>query len=296
MLVIYAAAPGQVAQDGDGGNSPFAKALAQRLTQPGLAVQLLPGAVRDDVLAATGGTQRPYQGGSVTGTAFYLVQANTVNIVTSGSVPAVPAVAAPAPVDPLALDLAMWNGALAAGTVVAYQEYLHSNPKGRFRVLAEQNIGKLNMGHAEAPKPKQESAQLAALGEGAQKLTKILSCGRSGTSFVLTNAEEIKFEFNSGELDPISYKNLDFVASCLKRGPRGVIEITGHTDSSGAEMYNEILSKRRATSVASYLIGLGIQSSRIDVVGQGERYPMASNDVERGRALNNRIEIRVLDE
>ena len=61
-------------------------------------------------------------------------------------------------------------------------------------------------------------------------------------------------------------------------------------------MYNEILSKRRATSVASYLIGLGIESSRFDVVGLGEGYPMASNDTELGRALNNRIEIRVLEE
>ncbi|MBL0114901.1 MAG: caspase family protein [Sphingomonadales bacterium] len=54
VLVIFAAAPGQTAADGDSGNSPFAASLARRLPEPGLPIQLLGGVVRDDVLAATG--------------------------------------------------------------------------------------------------------------------------------------------------------------------------------------------------------------------------------------------------
>lgn len=73
VLVIYAAAPGQTASDGAGGNSPFATALAQRLPQADLPIQLLGGAVRDDVLRATGGEQRPFVSASITGTPFYLV-------------------------------------------------------------------------------------------------------------------------------------------------------------------------------------------------------------------------------
>lgn len=73
VLVIYAAAPGQTAADGDGANSPFASSLARRLPEPGLAIQLLGGVVRDDVLAATDGAQRPFISASITGTAYYLV-------------------------------------------------------------------------------------------------------------------------------------------------------------------------------------------------------------------------------
>jgi TPR repeat protein len=72
VLIIYAAAPGQTASDGDGVNSPFATALARRLPQADLPVQLLGGVVRDDVLAATGGQQRPFVSASITGTPIYL--------------------------------------------------------------------------------------------------------------------------------------------------------------------------------------------------------------------------------
>jgi hypothetical protein len=73
VLVLFAAAPGRTASDGVGSNSPFAEALAKRLPEPGLAIQLLGGNVRDDVLAATGGNQRPYVSASITGRPFYLV-------------------------------------------------------------------------------------------------------------------------------------------------------------------------------------------------------------------------------
>ena len=72
VIVIYAAAPGMTAQDGVG-NSPFARAFAQRLPQPDLPLQLLGGTVRDDVLEATDGDQRPFVSASVTGTPIYLV-------------------------------------------------------------------------------------------------------------------------------------------------------------------------------------------------------------------------------
>ncbi len=75
VLVIYAAAPGQTAKDGDGANSPFAASFAQRLVQPDLPIQLLGGLVRDDVLQSTGGEQRPFVSASITGTPVYLVTA-----------------------------------------------------------------------------------------------------------------------------------------------------------------------------------------------------------------------------
>lgn len=146
VLVIYAAAPGQVAADGEGGNSPFAKALAGRLAEPGLPVQMLGGAVRDDVLAATGGNQRPFVSASITGKAYYLVPAV---VGTGGAVAGMPA--APVPVlDAQALDLATWQGAIAANSATAFEDYLRNHPQGRFRVQAEQNLARLVTGGHDA--------------------------------------------------------------------------------------------------------------------------------------------------
>jgi uncharacterized caspase-like protein len=78
VLVLFAAAPGRTASDGSEGNSPFAKALARRLPEPGVPIQLLGGNVRDDVLAATNGGQRPYVSASITGRPFYLMPADPV--------------------------------------------------------------------------------------------------------------------------------------------------------------------------------------------------------------------------
>jgi uncharacterized caspase-like protein len=73
VLVIYAAAQGQVAEDGEGNNSSFATSLAARLLQADLPLQLLGGAIRDDVFAATGGKQRPFVSASMSGTPIYLM-------------------------------------------------------------------------------------------------------------------------------------------------------------------------------------------------------------------------------
>ena len=75
LLLIYAAASGKTAADSSGVHSPFAESLAKRLPQPDLPIQMLAGMVRDDVLAATGGSQRPFMSAKIIGTPVYLVQA-----------------------------------------------------------------------------------------------------------------------------------------------------------------------------------------------------------------------------
>ena len=147
VLVIYAAAPGQVALDGKAGNSPFAESLAKRMIEPGLPLQLLAGAVRDDVLRATGGNQRPFVSASITGTPVYLVEHKA----------AAPIVAPAAP-DRASLDAMMWQGAVSTNTPAAYSAYLKEFPKGLFAGLAKANIEKLK---APAAQPAAEP-QLAA--------------------------------------------------------------------------------------------------------------------------------------
>jgi outer membrane protein OmpA-like peptidoglycan-associated protein len=72
------------------------------------------------------------------------------------------------------------------------------------------------------------------------------------------------------------------------------VEVSGHTDSVGSDAANQTLSVQRANSVGNYLICKGLVRERFEIVGFGETQPVASNDTDSGRALNRRVEIRVL--
>ncbi|HMO76179.1 MAG TPA: caspase family protein [Sphingopyxis sp.] len=135
VLVIFAAAPGQTASDGTGANSPFALALARRLPEPDLPVQLLGGAIRDDVLAATGGNQRPFVSASITGTPVYLVPRTVPTLVAAPA--AVPAG------DRGASEEIFWKGALAESSVRAFSAYLSEFPDGRYASDASDAIARL---------------------------------------------------------------------------------------------------------------------------------------------------------
>lgn len=131
VLVIFAAAPGQTAADGTSGNSPFATSLAKRLPQPDTPVQLLGGLIRDDVLAATAGSQRPFVSASITGTPVYLVPRTA------------PAAAPAASGDRTAIEDILWKGAVAENSVRAFSAYLAEFPAGKFAGEASDNIGRL---------------------------------------------------------------------------------------------------------------------------------------------------------
>ena len=175
VLVIYAAAPGQTASDGDGANSPFATSLARRLVEPDLPVQLLGGAVRDDVLAATGGTQRPFVSASITGTPIYLVAR------TAAQPAAVVAAPSQSNFDEATLDALGWQGALGAQSAAAFEEYKAQFPKGRFVRLADQNIAKLRGVEAKPAAPPsvvQEQRVATSLAETKAAVDRVGSAGR----------------------------------------------------------------------------------------------------------------------
>jgi outer membrane protein OmpA-like peptidoglycan-associated protein len=73
-----------------------------------------------------------------------------------------------------------------------------------------------------------------------------------------------------------------------------MIDVLGHTDSDGAEGYNQALSERRAQSVASFLTGRGVATVRIATIGYGETRPIATNETAEGKAQNRRVEIKVV--
>ena len=73
-----------------------------------------------------------------------------------------------------------------------------------------------------------------------------------------------------------------------------IVEVSGHTDSVGSDQFNQRLSEQRASAVGNYLIGQGLQRERFEIVGMGEQYPVADNRTDQGRALNRRLEMRVV--
>jgi outer membrane protein OmpA-like peptidoglycan-associated protein len=76
--------------------------------------------------------------------------------------------------------------------------------------------------------------------------------------------------------------------------PNSLIDVYGHTDSTGSDTYNQALSERRARAVADYLISRGVGYARIRSQGFGEPQPIASNDSEQGRSANRRVEIKIV--
>jgi outer membrane protein OmpA-like peptidoglycan-associated protein len=106
--------------------------------------------------------------------------------------------------------------------------------------------------------------------------------------------KNIYFDFDKTTLKSESFVELNKVVDFLKRNSNVSIEISGHTDSKGSDTYNLNLSQGRSQSVVDYIIGQGIDSSRLKAQGYGESKPYDTNDTEEGRANNRRVEFTVL--
>ena len=104
---------------------------------------------------------------------------------------------------------------------------------------------------------------------------------------------DVLFDYNSSSLRPESRATLGDLASNFRRYTDEIIDVEGHTDSTGTPDYNQGLSEKRADSVKGYLVDEGVASSRINAIGYGETRPKASNDTPEGRQLNRRVEIHI---
>ena len=111
------------------------------------------------------------------------------------------------------------------------------------------------------------------------------------TLAIVTN---VNFDFDSARIRNDSEAKLDRVVRILQDNPGVRVRVEGHTDSTGPEKYNMDLSYRRAESVKNYLVGKGIDANRLSVVGYGETKPLVSNKTRAGRAVNRRVEFKVL--
>ena len=117
---------------------------------------------------------------------------------------------------------------------------------------------------------------------------------RRGDELVLTMPSGITFAFDRYDVQPQFRPTLDRVAEVLGDYPQTMIDIYGHTDSVGADAYNQTLSENRARAVADYLSMQGVNKVRMATLGYGETQPIADNETESGRAANRRVEIRIV--
>jgi len=105
--------------------------------------------------------------------------------------------------------------------------------------------------------------------------------------------DRLNFDTNEATLRPDSQEQLNNVASILKAYPNAKAKIGCYTDNTGDSAANMALSQRRADSVRSQLINLGITADRLEAEGYGEQHPVADNSTEAGRARNRRAALRI---
>jgi outer membrane protein OmpA-like peptidoglycan-associated protein len=121
-----------------------------------------------------------------------------------------------------------------------------------------------------------------------------VSVTRIGDNITLNMPGNITFATNSSDLNASFYEVLKSVGTVVNEFNKTIIEVAGHTDSTGSDQYNQSLSERRAGSVASYLQAQGVLSQRIITVGVGEQRPVADNATAEGRQLNRRVELTLV--
>lgn len=127
-------------------------------------------------------------------------------------------------------------------------------------------------------------AQLASTG---------VSVTRVGDRIILNMPSNITFATDQDQIQPAFYSTLSSVAIVLRKFNRTLIDVNGHTDSTGSLAHNQALSERRAASVANFLAEQGIEQRRVSSMGFGPSQPVASNGSEAGRSQNRRVEIAI---
>lgn len=116
---------------------------------------------------------------------------------------------------------------------------------------------------------------------------------RLGEGIAVTFDSGILFAVNEATLQPAGRQNLTDLAASLEEYEGTEVLVVGHTDSTGSDAYNQGLSERRADAARTYLLGAGLEASRVRAVGRGELEPIASNDTDAGRQENRRVEVAI---
>ena len=116
----------------------------------------------------------------------------------------------------------------------------------------------------------------------------------NGQAILVNLPDGVTFATDSSAVSPSFRATLDQIAQSLRDYPNSLIDVYGHTDSTGSDQYNQSLSERRAKAVSDYLTSRGVSASRVRWQGFGETQPVASNDTIDGRSRNRRVEIKIV--
>ena len=175
------------------------------------------------------------------------------------------------------------------GAILAYLATKdESSKKRKKRVLQAAGIGAIAGGGVGYYMDSQEAELRKTLrGSG-------VSVERDGDIINLIMPGNITFASAGHTLNGDFYEVLDSVVLVLQEFEKTVIVVAGHTDSVGSSEYNQVLSERRANSVAQYLLSRKIIPVRIETVGFGEDTPIADNASAEGKSLNRRVELSLL--
>ncbi len=121
-----------------------------------------------------------------------------------------------------------------------------------------------------------------------------VSVTRIGDNITLNMPGNVTFATDSSDLNPAFFDVLKSVGKVVKEFDQTIVEVAGHTDSTGADAYNQSLSERRASTVSQYLGTRGVTAQRVITVGMGETMPVADNTTNTGRQANRRVEITMV--
>lgn len=158
----------------------------------------------------------------------------------------------------------------------------------RQRALIGAGVGALAGGSIGHYQDRQE-AELRARLEGTG-----VSVTRIGDNITLNMPGNVTFATDSADLNADFFNVLNSVSKVLKEFDQTIVEVAGHTDNTGSDAYNEALSDRRASSVATYFESRNIASQRLLTIGMGESRPIADNGTVEGRQANRRVEITMV--
>lgn len=108
-------------------------------------------------------------------------------------------------------------------------------------------------------------------------------------------SDKVQFEVNKADIKQVSHMVLDEVVTVMKNNAQiELVQVEGHTDSTGAADFNTTLSQQRAESVVKYLVSKGIAASRLTAKGYGPEKPIADNADAAGQEMNRRVEFNIV--
>ena len=158
----------------------------------------------------------------------------------------------------------------------------------RQRAMIGAGVGALAGGSIGYYMDKQEAKLRAELQGTGVSVTRI------GDNITLNMPGHVTFASDSSDLNPAFFEVLKSVSKVVKEFDQTIIEVAGHTDSTGADAYNQSLSERRAGTVSQYFLSRNISGQRMITLGLGESMPVADNATKSGRQTNRRVEITMV--